>query len=168
MTRLTTTIRSLAVTAFCLALAGCPGKSSAPPAEINATASLTGSLPADPLSWRVITSSSDPAAHTMSTLFGNDAAIAYARSNSAHDYPSGAQIALVSWTQREDPRWYGANIPSTVQSVEFVTVSAATNGTPSYSYEKYEGQPLQKVAPDSIADLQRTSFLISQRSSVFP
>ena len=154
--------------AFSAALAGCPGKSSAPPAEINAAAALTGSLPADPLSWRVITSSSDPAAHTMSTLFGNDAAISYARSNSSHDYPAGAQIALVTWTQREDPRWYGANIPSTVQSVEFVTVSGATNGTPSYAYEKYQGQPLQKVAADSPSDLQRIAFLIAQRSSVFP
>jgi hypothetical protein len=168
MTRRATAIRSLALAALCLALAGCPGKSSAPPAEINTGASLAGSLPANPLSWRVITSSADPAAHTMSTLFGNDAAIAYARSNSAHDYPAGAQIALVTWTQREDPRWYGANIPSTVQSVEFVTVSGATNGTPSYAYEKYQGQPLQKVAPDSTSDLQRISFLISQRSSVFP
>jgi len=47
-------------------------------------------------------------------------------------------------------------------------VSAATNGTPSYAYEKYQGQPLQKVASDSTADLQRIAFLVAQRSSVFP
>jgi hypothetical protein len=165
---LTRKLSMITLVALSSALAGCPGKSSAPPAEINTAAALTGSLPADPLSWRVITSSSDPAAHTMSTLFGNDAAVTYARSNSAHDYPAGSQIALVTWTQREDPRWYGANIPSIVQSIEFVTVTAATNGTPSYAYEKYQGQPLQKAASDSTSDLQRISFLVSQRSSVFP
>jgi hypothetical protein len=81
----------------------------------------------------------DQSDSTMATLFGNDFAVEYARSHSQQGYPAGSVISLVTWTQREDPRWFGANIRNRIKSVELVTVSAQPNEPPSYSYEEYEG-----------------------------
>jgi hypothetical protein len=44
----------------------------------NVDAALPAGLPVRPLDWRVITSSIDREHHTMTTLFGNDAAVASA------------------------------------------------------------------------------------------
>jgi hypothetical protein len=148
--------------------AGCVKSIQPPPATLNVSASLTGSLPANPLQWRVITSMADSSAGTMSTLYGNDAAVAYARSNSAHDYPSGSAVALVTWNERDDPRWFGAKIPHEVRTVEFVFVAQGADGKPAYSYEKYEGSPLQKSQPDPVSSTARSTYLLSQRSAVFP
>lgn len=151
-----------------LGAAGCVKSIQPPSATLNVSASLTGSLPANPLQWRVITSMADSSASTMSTLYGNDPAIAYARSNSAHDYPAGSVLALVNWTERDDPRWFGAKIPHAVLSVEFVSVAQGPDGKPAYSYEKYEGSPLQKSQPDPVSSTARITYLLSQRSAVFP
>ena len=72
----------------------------------NQSAGLVGDLPANPLGWRVI-SVIDPATGTMSTLYGNDLAVEYARTHSQHDFPAGAVLSLVTWTQAEDSRWFG-------------------------------------------------------------
>jgi len=123
----------------------------------------------NPLAWRIISSAIDPANGTMSTLYGNDLAVGYARANSQHDYPAGSVLSLVTWTQMDDPRWFGAKIPSQVKSVEFVTVGAAGSGADQYSYEVYTGSPLKKAAdrpygapPDRIANL------LSTRAAVMP
>ena len=89
---------------------------------INKRAPLNVALPADPLQWNVITSFVDRPGSTMSTLYGNDTAVRYARSNSQHDYPAGSMLSLVTWTQEDDPHWFGAKIPGQVKSVEFVSV----------------------------------------------
>ena len=123
-----------------LSILGCAGDNPKTLATPNQSASLAGQLPANPLQWRVITSMADHAGSTMSTLYGNDIATGYARAHSQHDYPPGSVLSLVTWTEQEDPRWFGARIPATVKShLEFVTVGASENGPPSYSYEKYEG-----------------------------
>ena len=45
-------------------------------------------------------------------------------------------LALVTWAQRDDPHWFGAKIPSTVQSVEFVTIQPAAGANPTYEHYK--------------------------------
>jgi hypothetical protein len=109
-----------AVAIMFLSLAGCTSKPAA--STINEQASLTGQLPYNPLAWKVITSSINQRNATMSTLYGNDIAVRYARINADRSYPAGSVLALVVWAQRDDPHWFGARIPSSVQSVEFVTV----------------------------------------------
>jgi hypothetical protein len=105
----------------------------------------------------------------MWTLYGNDLAVDYARTHSQHDYPAGSQISLVTWTQREDPRYFGARIPGEVKSVEFVVVGAAPDGRSSYSYSAYEGPSLVKVpALASMAPNDRSTYLLSQRAAVMP
>jgi hypothetical protein len=105
----------------------------------------------------------------MSTLYGNDAAVRYARSNSQQDYPAGSVLSLVTWAQREDERWFGARIPGQMKSVEFVSVAAGSDGKPAYSYEIYEGAPLQKTSSSmGRAQGSRADYLLSQRASVMP
>jgi hypothetical protein len=133
----------------------------------NSSASSPTSLPANPLLWRVLTSTIDKANSTMSTLYGNDIAVEYARKNSLHNYPAGSILSLVTWTQREDDRWFGARIPDKVKSVEFVEVKFTSGGHPSYSYSDYEGMPLTKVT-DDLTPNERAEYLLSQRSAVMP
>jgi len=161
-----------------LTLAGCSAPTNpALVASINLPASLSGELRTNPLQWQVITSFVDKSHSTMSTLYGNDTAVQYSRSNSGHDYPDGSQLALVTWTQREDPRWFGANIPGQLQSIEFVTVSQALSPArpsspqliPSYFYQRFEGSLLKLSASwnSTVPDL-RVSLLLSLPASPFP
>jgi Cytochrome P460 len=156
-------------TTLLLCLMGCAKENPRVLTQLNQAAFLDGALPANPLQWKVITSAIDRKDATMYTLFGNDQAVQYARTNAQHDYPTGSVIALVTWTQQEDPRWFGGSIPAAPRSVEFVTVSVGSDHKPQYSYEDYAGAPLRKVstqqnsAPDG-----RTAYLLSQRAAVMP
>jgi mono/diheme cytochrome c family protein len=140
---------------------------------------LTGDLPANPLAWRVITSTVDKRSSTMSTLYGNDAAVQYARAKSQQDglqqsggqegYPAGAVISLVTWTQQEDAHWFGAKMLGQAKSVEFVSASAGPDNHAAYSYEDYEGSPLRKMASQAADSLTgRVRYLLSLRASVMP
>ena len=138
-------------------------------AELNGPASLAGKLPANPLAWKVITSSADTKNGTMATLYGNDAAAAYARSRMDAAYPVGAQMALVTWKQADDARWYGARIPGGVEMVEFVMVNGSEDGKAVATYVKYAGTPLSAVASsDAAAADGRARAILEQRASVLP
>jgi hypothetical protein len=158
---------------FLLAIMGCAtacgGDASRTTAVFNQGAAVLGEIPMNPLAWRVITSFIDPGSGTMSTLYGNDLAVEYARTHSQHDYPVGSVLSLVTWTENEDPRWYGAKIPSQVKSVEFVTAGKGENGVPQYSDEIYAGSPLKKVSDQqSGARPARIEYLLSSRAAVMP
>jgi hypothetical protein len=77
--------------------------------------------PATPVpEGRVITSWIDPKSSTMSTLYGNDQAVDYARTNADQKYPDGALLTLVTWKQMADDHWFGARIatlPGVVQTL---------------------------------------------------
>lgn len=152
-----------------LSMFGCSGAETKISATINQGASLFGPLPANPLQWKIITSTIDKADSTMSTLYGNDPAVRYARANSQHSYPTGSVLSLVTWTQREDDRWFGAKTPDRVKSVEFVFVDAAADGRQSYSYREYEGAPLTMVFEQKgFTPNDRAVYLLSQRAAVMP
>ncbi len=70
---------------------------------------------------------------------------------------------------QEDPRRFGGNIPAAPKSVEFVTVGSASDNTPNYAYQSYEGTPLKKVSTQQgLAPGSRTAYLLDQRVSVMP
>lgn len=180
MKRPSMTRRPLIATSFAFALiasaapSGCPGNSRVAPlaATVNENASLSAAqsaaLPANPLKWRVITSFIDPQNSTMSTLYGNDIAVQYARSDPAHDYPPGSQIALVTWTRRDDPRYFGAKIPDRLKSIEFVSVTELPGET-KFAYEKYEGSPLAKTQSDDLPKPSPSAqSLLNLRAAVLP
>ena len=131
--------------------------------RLNDEAALVGDLPSNPLKGRVITSWINKRDSTMSTLYGNDVAVQYARTNGENIYPAGSVLSVVTWKQREDPRWFGAKIPQKVGSVEFVAVT----GPGAYTYQRYDGSPLKKVE-DGIAPHDRAAYVLSQRAAVMP
>jgi len=152
-----------------LSMSGCSVAEPKISATINQSASLVGQLPANPLQWKVITSAVNHADSTMSTLYGNDVAVSYARANSQHNYPAGSVLSLVTWIQREDDRWFGARIPDRVKSVEFVFVEAAADGHQTYSYREYEGAPLtMAMEQKGFAPNDRAAYLLAQRAAVLP
>lgn len=152
-----------------LLLAGCAKEVPQITATFNKSASLDGALPANPLQWKVLTSMVNGKDATMATLYGNDQAVRYARTHVEHDYPAGAALALVTWTQIDDARWFGGKIPGRAKSVEFVFVKPANDGGKSYSYQSYEGSPLKlQTSQEGPAPDVRASLLLSQRSAVMP
>ncbi|HEY0163079.1 MAG TPA: cytochrome P460 family protein [Edaphobacter sp.] len=158
-------MKHLLLAAALFALIGC-NTTKPEPASINQQATLAGQLPYNPLAWRVVTSWTNQNSHTMSTLYGNDLAVEYARTNAGHEYPAGAVLALVTWQQRDDPHWFGARIPGAPQTVEFVTISSPGQ---SPAYERYQGSPLiRTTTSDPTATAQRVEYLLSQRAAVMP
>jgi hypothetical protein len=152
-----------------VSIVGCASHEPKISATVNPNASLLGDLPANPLRWKVVTSEVDTEDSTMSTLYGNDVAVGYARTNSQHNYPNGSVLSLVTWTQRDDDRWFGAMIPDQVKSVEFVFVGVAADGQPLYSYQEYDGKPLKRVTAQEGRTLRdRAAYLLSQRAAVMP
>jgi len=133
--------------------------------RLNDEAALVGELPSNPLKGKVITSWVNKHDATMSTMFGNDVAVQYARTNAEMQYPAGAVLSVVTWSQQEDPRWFGGSIPQKTTAVEFVKVT----GPGAYSYERYEGSPLKKVANGEGADpKERAAYLLAQHAAVMP
>jgi hypothetical protein len=156
-------MRSLVLTAVAFAaLTGCNDSPKPAPAATNEQAALTGSLPYNPLAWRVVTTWTNPRNGTMSTLYGNDLAVDYARSHADRAYPTGAVLAVVTWKEREDPHWFGGKIPSAPQAVEFVTISGQRPG-----YRRFEGSPLTEAASTN-QDAERVEDVLSQRAAVMP
>ena len=132
--------------------------------RVNTDAEPGGELSFSPLQGKMITSWVNRQDSTMSTLFGNDIAWQYARTNSDMRYPERAVLSVVTWSQQEDPRWFGGKIPQRVKSVEVVSV---VPGPGRYLYQRYEGFPLKRVV-QSAAPNERADYLLAQRAAVMP
>ena len=136
----------------------------------NAAALLPARLPWQPLEWRALTMYVDPQTRRTATLYGNDAAMqALERRDAAGtrppQYPSGTVLALVTWTQRDDPHWFGARIPDTPLKVEFVQTSSG-NGTA--SYRVFEGKSLAETHATAQDATQRTDFILNLKPVTLP
>lgn len=139
--------------------------------RLNDGAHLTGELPSNPMQGQVITSwierheQQDQQTNSMSTMFGNSTAAAFAKSGGSGGYPAGSVISVVTWNQQEDPRWFGGKIPAAPKQVEFVTVT----GPDAFSYTRYTGAPLQKVTTVDDADAKtRGEYLLGVHAAVMP
>jgi hypothetical protein len=74
-------------------------------------------------------------------------------------------LALITWIQRDDPHWFGARIPDTPLSVEFVQVAAAAQMT---VYRRFAGPDFaEDSVPGSVA-AQRTNFLLGLAPAQLP
>lgn len=158
---------SLIAVGLLVVLAACaspyPGIATTP----NRAAALRGSLNVNPLQWQVITTEIDSRQATMSTLFGNDRAVAYARSHTDKNYPDGSVLAFVTWNQQEDIRWFGARLPAAPRRVEFVSINDGAK--PVYTYRVYEGDPLILAhSEDTATPHGRAGYLLAQRAAVLP
>jgi len=135
----------------------------------NRAAALPPTLPYQPLGWNAITMYTDPNTHTTATLFGNDEALRalHPRETDAgsQKYPAGAVLALITWIQRDDPHWFGARIPDTVLSVEFVQVAAAAQMT---VYRRFAGPDFAEDSVRGSVAAQRTNFLLGLAPAQLP
>jgi hypothetical protein len=129
---------------------------------VNNAAALTANLPYQPLTWSAITMYVDPKTRATATLYGNEAAMRAARAGQAA--PSGAVLALVTWAQRDDPHWFGARIPGTPESVEFVEVTVAGQS----SYRRFAGTGLIEDYGSASAAPQRATFMLGLEPASLP
>jgi hypothetical protein len=130
---------------------------------VNNKAALSTGLPYQPLGWGAITMYVDPKTHTTATLFGDDAAVRAATTGpraegNAPAYPTGAVLALVTWTQRDDPHWFGGRIPDAPVAVELVRIGTAGQVN---EYRRFAGQSLNEERPTASAAALRTSLMLS-------
>jgi hypothetical protein len=113
----------------------------------------------------------DPKASTMAALYGNDAVtqVANARGNAAGtqppSYPTGTVLALVTWSQRDDPHWFGGRIPDTPLMVELVQISS---GGSADVYRVFKGRTLVETHPDAGDGARRTSFILNLKPASLP
>jgi hypothetical protein len=132
---------------------------------VNREASLPSSFQFEAKGlYKVISSSINRKKATMSTLYGNDQAFQHAHTNADSSYPKGSVLALVTWKQQEDPRWFGANIPGALQSIELVKINGA-NAT----YEQFTGTALTPATnTDTALITKRTRYILDEKPAVTP
>lgn len=128
-----------------------------------ATLASADTIFANLLHFGVITSSINRTHRTMSTLYGNPPAVSYARRHADGHYPPGAVLYLVSWHQRDDPHWFGAHIPDSVQRVEILTFDSPAAQP---VYQVWEGSPLQPVRVQE--DTERVARIRQLPAAVIP
>ena len=163
-----TTIRVLAA-ALLLVVVGCSQPNARVQTRFNRDAELSGELPYNPLQWEVMASTLNRNDHTVATVFGNDQAIAYARKNISHEYSAGSVISIITWSQQEDPRWFGGNILGKVRSVEFLEVQSGPDHGRTYLYSMYGGSPLRKlISAEETSPTGRAAYLLAEQAAVMP
>lgn len=133
----------------------------------NTAAALPASLPYQPLGWRAITMFVDPQNHAMAILYGNQIAMqtVQPRSPQTPAYSPGAVLALATWTQRDDPHWFGARIPDRPRSVEFVQV--ATTGQQN-RYRRFAGSGLAEAPAPEAVSAQRMNWILNLTPAQMP
>jgi hypothetical protein len=128
----------------------------------KASVSVLDELPENPLLLSPITFSINPREATMATLYGNAVALRHAITKANKFYPNGAILYEVTWNQKADSLWYGANIPNQIVQVECLTFTK--DSLP--KYELYAGHPLKKVPSGNVN--KRIAFVISQHMANTP
>jgi hypothetical protein len=144
-----------------LFLAAC---SNPPGNPLNQEASFPASFDLTKMGLKVITSSINKKQATMSTLYGNAAALKAATDSTQHQ--PGETYALVTWKQKADGHWFGANIPGDLQSVTMLKTTGQT-GAITFNYQKYTGKNLT-LSADTVGNKASMKFILSERASVMP
>jgi hypothetical protein len=126
-------------------------------------------LPASPKykldGLKVITSFVNKAKGTASTLYGNDLALKSAI-NGNKTVTANEVFTLVTWKQQDDDHWFGAKIPSDVESVEVIKTASSGNGVV-VNYEQLNGKELV-VKTDTVGQAERIKYILEQKPSVLP
>jgi hypothetical protein len=126
-------------------------------------------LPASPKynldGLKVITSFVNKTKGTATTLYGNDQALKSAIDGNKR-VAANEVFTLVTWTQQEDDHWFGAKIPSDVESVEVIKTASSGNSV-AVNYEQLEGKDLV-LKIDTIGQAERIKYILGQKPSVLP
>ena len=98
---------------------------------LNTEAAPGNDITRHPTEWKVVTVSLDERSATLSTVYGNRAAIEHVRdtgSGPLGPFAPGAMLASVTWSERDDPHWFGARIPEKMVEARVITVGATVDG----------------------------------------
>ncbi|MBB6127740.1 hypothetical protein [Mucilaginibacter lappiensis] len=133
---------------------------------LNKKAAIPASFNFSKAGLKVITSSINKKEQTMSTLYGNDLALKTAISGTT-SYPPGENLTLVTWSQQDDDRWFGAKIPADLLSVEVVKIISSNTGSITTIYQRFTGKKLIKDT-DTAHQQERINYIFSQKPSVMP
>jgi hypothetical protein len=161
-------INYLSILSVLVIVLGCTSKKTGSTNGFNeaASVSVSDSLPFNPLQWKVVCSMIDKNANSMSTVYGNDIAVNYARSHGQGNYPAGAQLSMVTWRQKEDAHWFGGNIPDSIQVIEHVSFELPGKRP---AYTMYKGSPLRIDASiNEKFSAERINYISMQKVSVIP
>ncbi|QEM13180.1 hypothetical protein [Mucilaginibacter rubeus] len=114
---------------------------------------------------KVITSFVNKTKGTASTLYGNDLALKAAIEGNKI-IAAKEVFTLVTWKQQDDDHWFGAKIPSDVESVEVIKTASSGNNV-AVNYEQLEGRNLD-LKTDTSGQAERIKYILGQKPSVLP
>jgi len=153
---------SFVIVAFVLFVTACKQGSKTIHLNEDASFTLADTLPENPLLEKVLTAAIDTKDSTMATLYANKTAWEYAIAHEDANYPAGAVLYQVTWKQKPDSVWFGANIPKTIHTIERISY---TSNSPA-NYELYEGRPLRKSK--ATPDTARIAWITGQKMAIAP
>ena len=147
---------------FLLLVAAC--KDGSKKINLNQGASIIAAdtLPENPLLEKVLTASINTKDSTMATLYANKIAWGYAVGSNDKNFPPGAVLYQVTWRQKPDSVWFGANIPKEIQSIERISYTS----TGAANYELYAGHPLRRST--ATPDTARIAYIAGQKVTLSP
>lgn len=134
---------------------------------VNQEASLPASFDFNKLGLKVITSSINNKKQTMSTLYGNELAMKSAAEGRTKAIQPGEIMVLITWKQQEDDRWFGANIPGNLHSLELIKTVPVKGGKASVNYQLFDGDKLT-LNSDTLHNQESIKYIFDQRPSVMP
>ncbi|WP_158797535.1 cytochrome P460 family protein [Pedobacter sp. L105] len=155
----------LLLPALLLFLVSCSEKHPDGASLINKEASLPAAFNFSKMGLKVITSSINKKQGTMSTLYGNDLALNTAKAG--RPAQPGEVLALITWKQKDDDRWFGAKIPGKLQSMEMINTTAAPGAAATVTYKHYDGDQMA-LNPDTLVNQERIKYIFDQKPSVMP
>ena len=132
----------------------------------NTKASLPPSFNFDQLGLKAITTFINKKQGTTSTLYGNPLALKTAIAGT-NKIVAGEVLALVTWKQKADENWFGANIPGAVNTIELIKTSAGSGGAPVVAYSLYKGKEFI-LSKDTTDNHARIKYIFDQQPSVMP
>jgi len=101
------------------------------------------------MEWEVITVSRSDREASLSMVYGNPRAIEHLRGafpEPGASFAPGSALARVTWSEKEDPHWFGARIPGRMARARRITVGATADGQATYACEDRGGGEPQRPA----------------------
>ncbi|MHC6201527.1 hypothetical protein [Elizabethkingia miricola] len=132
---------------------------------VNKNASLPENFDFNAMNLKVVSSSINLKKQTMITLYGNPSAINELKGIPDKDDNKERILALITWSQKDDPYWYGAKIPDHLLSVEVIKSEKSFIENSKIQYQRYEGKYLKKVNVDGT---NRINKILSIKPSIMP
>lgn len=109
------------------------------PENINVPASLPEDFQFEKMGLKTIGATINPEAGTNGILYGNNNALTSLK-NPALSIKGEKILTLVTWKQRDDPRWFGAKSPYDFLMIEVLKTNNSFNENQKITYELIKGK----------------------------